>query len=99
MDGAAPSSTAGTRAGAIEQARCSLRVTTSPVEESLARVVALLRRTRWSIQELHHRSGSDRHELELRATKTGGRHDVLVAMLRREVLVIDVEELATSPAG
>lgn len=69
---------------------CVLRVTMSPVEESLARIVGLLRRTRWSVRELHHHTGDERHEVELHATKDDGRGDVLVSMLRREVLVIDV---------
>ncbi len=74
-----------------DRAACDLRVTTVATDESLARVVNLLRRTRWRIHELHLRGRCDCNEVELRATKPGGRPEVLVAALRREVVVLDVE--------
>jgi hypothetical protein len=65
-----------------------------PVEESLTRIVGVLRRTRWSVRELHHQGDADRHEMELKATKPDGRADVLMALLQREVIVIDVVPVA-----
>jgi hypothetical protein len=92
---------AGERAGAVatdtlvlgpEHVVCSVRITAAPTDESLARVVGLLTRTLWSVFELHHRRGADRDVIDLVAYKSEGRIGRLVAALRREVVVIDVEQ-------
>ena len=75
----------------MRQVTCHLFVTAAPSEESLARIVGVLRRTRWAVEELRHRERCDHHEVALRARKCDGRPEQLAALLAREVLVISVE--------
>lgn len=75
----------------MEEVTCALTVTTAPHEASLARVVGVIRRTRWSVEELHHRECCDHHEVELRVRKPDGRPELLVSLLAREAVVISVE--------
>lgn len=69
---------------------CTMRITTAPTDESLARIIGLLTRRLWSVLELHHRRRRDHDEVELTVYKSGGRADLLLAALQREVVVIDV---------
>jgi acetolactate synthase regulatory subunit len=75
----------------MEEVTCDLTVTAAPSEASLARIVGVLRRTRWSVEELHHRERCDHHEVDLTVRKPAGRPDLLVSLLAREVVVISVE--------
>ena len=74
----------------LPRAECHVRVTTMPTDEALARIVSLLRQRMWTVLELHHRCGADRHHIELTAGKVGGRAEQLLAALEREVVVVDV---------
>lgn len=80
----------------MEEVTCDLTVTTAPSEASLARIVGVLRRTRWSVEELHHRARCDHHEVDLRVRKPGGRPELLASLLAREVVVISVEPKSDS---
>ena len=68
--------------------RVALRLVST--DESLARVVTVLMRKRWSILELHHCRRADHDAVQLTAAKPGGRPEHLVAALDREVAVISV---------
>jgi len=70
---------------------CRLALRLVPSDESLARVVGVLVRKRWSILELHHRRGDAHDAVQLIAVKPDGRPDHLVAALEREITVISVE--------
>ena len=70
---------------------CRLALQLAPRDESLARVIAVLLRKRWSILELHHRRGEADDAVHLIAAKRDGRPDHLVAALEREVGVISVQ--------
>ena len=74
-----------------DQVLCRVALQLAPRDESLARVVAVLLRKRWSILELHHRRGEAYDAVQLIAAKRDGRPDHLVAALEREVGVIGVE--------
>ena len=78
-------------AAASDTCRVSLTLVAS--DESLARIIGVLRRKLWSVLELHHARHDDRDELQLTARKAGGQADLLIAALRREVVVIDVAPL------
>lgn len=70
---------------------CRVALQLAPRDESLARVVAVLLRKRWSILELHHRRGKAYDAVHLIAAKPDGRPDHLVAALEREVGVISIQ--------
>ena len=74
-----------------ENVVCSVVLRVAPRDESLARVVTVLLRKRWSILELHHRRGSVDDVVQLMASKPDGRIELLVAALRREIGVISAE--------
>jgi hypothetical protein len=58
-------------------------------DDSLAAVIALLLRKRWSILELQHRRTSTHDSVRLVTTKVHGDIELLLTALNREVLVID----------
>jgi len=70
---------------------CSISLQVVPTDESLARVVAVLVRKRWSILELHHRRGDAHATVLVVVSKVDGETDRLRASLAREVGVISVE--------
>jgi hypothetical protein len=75
----------------LDHVQCRVALQLAPRDESLARVVAVLLRKRWSILELHHRRGDTYDAVQLIAAKRDGRPDHLIAALEREVGVITVQ--------
>ena len=74
-----------------DDVRCRVQLRLVPTDESLARVLTVLLRKRWSVLELHHRRGAVEDTVQLLASKRDGRADHLVAALRREVAVISAD--------
>lgn len=68
-------------------------------DESLARVISVLLRKRWSILELHHQRAEGHDAVHLIAAKPNGRPDHLVAVLEREVGVISAQRGSGQSCG